>query len=264
MYHFNCTWFDPGRTIAKTPPVSCQRWFWFIGYNGPVLSTAVGEFLLLARVNALYGFNRKVMVVTSLLYLLETSLSFATVAIQVSSISVLPRTSATPVPGCLATSPPRIKLSLIAWIVALVLTLVLFSMSLFKFYDSMAFFEEHSRSKFKTIFRASRIMPTLSLFIRDNSFFFFCAFNLHLLNLIFIVVLADRPLQQIGTAWIMAGYAVMSSRLMLNIRHMPRSSGIANESFEMNLRSGLSATMPRFHYAANTETTAYSGDGRAY
>ncbi|PBK92954.1 hypothetical protein ARMGADRAFT_929995 [Armillaria gallica] len=99
------------------------RWFWFIGYNGPVLSTAIGECLLLIRVNALYGYNRRdggmldsfVLSLSVLMNMLK--LAFTTVAIEISSITVLPRTSVTPVPGCIATSPPRIKLTLAAWFV---------------------------------------------------------------------------------------------------------------------------------------------------
>ncbi|KAK0228909.1 hypothetical protein IW262DRAFT_649575 [Armillaria fumosa] len=104
-------------TLSINLAGNCQRWFWFIGYNGPVLSTAIGECLFLIRVNALYGYNRRIMILTSSLYLAETVLGFTTVAVEISSIMDLPRTSATPVPGCLTTSPPRIKLTLAAWFV---------------------------------------------------------------------------------------------------------------------------------------------------
>ncbi|KAK0228910.1 hypothetical protein IW262DRAFT_1353746 [Armillaria fumosa] len=53
-------------------------------------------------------------------------------------------------------------------------------------------------------------------------------------NLIFIVGLADRPIQQMGTAWLMAGYAVMASRLMLNMRTISRLVNVG-ESFELDL-----------------------------
>ncbi|KAK0497031.1 hypothetical protein EDD18DRAFT_184560 [Armillaria luteobubalina] len=222
-------------TLSINLTGNCQRWFWFIGYNGPVLSTAIGECLLLIRVNALYGYNRRVIILTSSLYLAETVLGFTTVAVEISSITVLPRTAATPVPGCLATSPPRIKLTLAAWIMALVVASVFFVLSLFKFFAYMPSVQMGKPTSFKDILQARKIMPTLSLFIRDNSFFFFFAFSLQLINLVFIVGLAERPIQQMGTAWLMAGYAVMASRLMLNIRTISDLVDVG-ESFELDSR----------------------------
>ncbi|KAK0239748.1 hypothetical protein EDD85DRAFT_1021137 [Armillaria nabsnona] len=236
----------------------CQRWFWFIGYNGPVLSTAIGECLLLIRVNALYGYNRRVMILTSSLYLAETVLAFTTVAVEISSITVLPRTSATPVPGCLATSPPRIKLTLAAWIMALIVTSVFFVLSLFKFFASILSMRLGKPTAFKDILQAIKIMPTLSLFIRDNSFFFFFAFSLQLINLVFIVGLADRPIQQMGTAWLMAGYAVMVSRLMLNMRTMPHFVNV-DESYELDSRFQSRSAM-RFDIGNTQETDSSNQD----
>ncbi|KAK0484039.1 hypothetical protein IW261DRAFT_1466381 [Armillaria novae-zelandiae] len=222
--------------VNSSKTVSFQRWFWFIGYNGPVLSTALGECLLLLRVNALYGYNLRDLFVLSLSVLMNMlKLAFTTVAIEISSITVLPRTSATPVPGCIATSPPRIKLTLAAWSpvnpVLIVKSAVFFILSLFKFFASIPSMQLGKPTAFKDILQVRKIMPTLSLFIRDNSFFFF----LCLINLIFIVGLADRPIQQMGTAWLMAGYAVMASRLMLNMRTIPGFVDVG-ESFELDSR----------------------------
>ncbi|KAG5717211.1 hypothetical protein E4T56_gene17192 [Termitomyces sp. T112] len=237
-------------------------WFWFIGYNGPVLSTAVGDYLLLRRIIALYGYRRRVTITLSALYLFETLLAFATVAVEVSSITPLPRMSTTPVPGCLATLPTRIKFSLAAWISALVLTSIFFVLSLAKFFKTILESTETGTKKtLKDILRTRRIMPTILLFTRDNSFYFFFAFTLQLLNLIFIVVLAKRPIQQMGTAWLMAGYAVMASRLMLNTQSLS-CVVVVDGSFELSSFSQATYSYPRFA-SRNTQRTIFSHSEQA-
>ncbi|KAK0463764.1 uncharacterized protein EV420DRAFT_1638684 [Desarmillaria tabescens] len=136
---------------------------------------------------------------------------------------------------------------------ALVLSSVYFFLSLYKFFASVPSMQPGRPTAFKDILQAGKIMPTLSLFIRDNSFCFFFAFSLHLISMVFIVGLADRALQDMGTAWLMAGYAVVASRLMLNMRTLPVDVG---GSFELNSRFQSRSAM-RFA-DANTQGTGYS------
>ncbi|TFK66772.1 hypothetical protein BDN72DRAFT_859626 [Pluteus cervinus] len=250
---------EPCAALRLTSELSCKDWFWYIGYNGPLLSTALGEALLLLRVNALYGWNTKVEIATAAVI----------VAVQVSASTVLPRPPNFPIPGCVAVSPPGIRLSLVAWVVVLVVSCCFFLFTFWKFitYINQVYDDEIS---FKNLHQFQRLAPTvhlafgkcmlyadraprLTIFVDSRpasephihritfasrhttdanrvnplTFWYLCHAN------------ADRELSR----WVMALYAILSTRVMHNLRDTgDRVAGL--RGFEMSNLTAIAFDTP--------------------
>ncbi|KAI0654129.1 hypothetical protein C8Q70DRAFT_1058691 [Cubamyces menziesii] len=94
---------------------SCQRWLWYNGFNGALLSAVVGEAIFLMRLYASYNRTKTILCTITFLFLVEFITGITTAAFVVSSLSVTPRPPDFPLPGCLFTPPKHINLSIMVW-----------------------------------------------------------------------------------------------------------------------------------------------------
>ncbi|KAF9018042.1 hypothetical protein BDZ89DRAFT_1165412 [Hymenopellis radicata] len=241
---------------------------------GPLLSGAIGDALFLMRLNALYGNRRSVKVFMWSLYTVQFLSGGAIDAFLVATTTVIERQPHLPIPGCLAVvqSPlKRIKLSLCTWIIHLVLVSLFSSMSLFKFFGMISDLNHNqNRSMSTSVFEARKSMPIFFLFIRDNVFYCLVIFSKFtpaysdldaadqcdppaalLINLVFVVHLITRVIGQVGTAWFISTYAVVSSRLVLNLG-VTTTGVTTTQEFELSRFSDTGAMEFRSPAATST------------
>ncbi|OBZ79101.1 hypothetical protein A0H81_00286 [Grifola frondosa] len=154
------------------------------------------------------------------LYLGPIINGIVTACLELSSIRhATPRIPHYPIPGCLFTPPAHTRNTLISWIVNMSVACVYLSLMLYKFGRNIILTRNTASDGTSiTFFELRHISPLIYLFIRDGAFYFFIVFVANVINLVFSFVLANRAIENMGTAWFMAVYGVMSPRLCLNLR----------------------------------------------
>ncbi|KAI8972452.1 hypothetical protein BD414DRAFT_500383, partial [Trametes punicea] len=196
----------------------CQRWLWYNGFNGTLLSAVIGEAIFLLRLYASYNRTKTILATIIFLFLSEFVAGITTAALVVSSLSVTPRPPNYPLPGCLFTAPKHVNLSTMVWAVAMSVTCVYFLLILYKFARNLSLRKPGESSSAVPVWELQQISPLVYSFIRDSAFYFFLVFLGNLLNLLFEIVFAGRALIPMGTVWLMVIYAISASRLCLNTR----------------------------------------------
>ncbi|OBZ71674.1 hypothetical protein A0H81_08876 [Grifola frondosa] len=193
-------------------------------YSVPLICGAVfvcavlGEALLLLRLYAAYERSRKAFAFILLLFIGESTISLVGLTLQVKGVRITPRLPNFPIPGCVGTADPGGQISVKSWITVMCVACVNFLMILYKFFRGISFKDiptSASDTKFKDFLRLS---PLMALFVRDAAFYFFVIFAANLLNLLCAIYFANRGLEQVGSVWLTAVSAVVSSRICLNLR----------------------------------------------
>ncbi|KAI0330001.1 hypothetical protein GY45DRAFT_1371106 [Cubamyces sp. BRFM 1775] len=204
---------------------SCQRWLWYNGFNGALLSAVVGEAIFLMRLYASYNRTKTILCTIVFLFSVEFVTGITTASFVVSSLSVTPRPPDFPLPGCLFTAPKHVNLSKMVWAVAMSVTCVYFLLILYKFARNLSL-RKTGTSSSVPVWELQRISPVVFAFLRDSAFYFFLVFLGNLLNLVFEFIFAGRALIPMGTVWLMVIYGLSASRLSLNTRDsVSRSRG---------------------------------------
>ncbi|KAL0958261.1 hypothetical protein HGRIS_000414 [Hohenbuehelia grisea] len=172
------------------------------------------------------------MAFTALVWLASAVTSIAVAVLETSQAVVIPRFPGLPIPGCLATVPPNAHLSLIPTIVASVSTLIYFLLTFYKFLQVV---RTHGLSKYQNLKGFKKLAPTIHLFFRDSALYLMLALVINALNMVFFIALRHRALEQMSNAWLMAAYAIISSRMVLNLS----DANYGNQSFQQTEASAL-------------------------
>jgi len=204
-------------TSVQIPFSICRHWFWFITYSGSVASTTLGEFMFLLRIYAAYGRSKKMLLFLLSFWLAMVITACTVTALEVSSVTVSPRPPGYPLPGCVISMPEHIRITLISWILSLSISATFFALILRHFLQSMVMRNVLKASGPRGVWKFRRIAPVVFLFIRDGTFYFLMVTTVIFINFLFVVFLGDEPASEAGIAWVMATYAIASSRLYLNL-----------------------------------------------
>ncbi|OCH92795.1 hypothetical protein OBBRIDRAFT_886031 [Obba rivulosa] len=195
----------------------CQRWPWVFGYS-PSITAFIGGFMFLIRIYAAYGRSIKMLAFLLFIFCSENIITCVIVGLEVKGVVVSPRTPGYPLPGCVTSLPPHINRTLVSWIINLVVSTIFFVLIMAQFLLGGEMKAILRGAGTRSIWEFRKLAPIIFLFLRDGTLYFLMVATAGALNLVFIVVLAGRPIQEVGLSWLMATYAIASSRLYLNLR----------------------------------------------
>jgi len=190
----------------------CSSWSWFIGFSGAVFFTTTVNFIFLLRLRALYHRNRKALIFLTILYVAEFFTEVTVTVITIKNVHMKPIPAGLPLTGCYSSNPSR--LTLVSWIPCLAVACIFFAFTLYQFI--LALQDEENKLAFASFRHREHVRPVVSLFVRDGAIFFALIFAVMLINTVFNVI--GGVLGAAGIPWLMAGYSIAGSRLVLNIR----------------------------------------------
>jgi len=194
---------------------------WYIGLT-EVLSILAGELLILLRINAVYGWSRKIVVFTLFLFCAESVIGLVTTILSLrggenglmGSKNIL---SCTPDQE----NVPDVNIAM--WCTSMAVACIYLGLVINKAIGAIAVVEavdERKGTAFHAVFSSSRTIPTLHLCLRDAALYFILIFGVLLLNLVLIV--SRNRYAQLGTAWLLATYSVASTHIFLNLKDITR------------------------------------------
>ncbi|OBZ66913.1 hypothetical protein A0H81_13253 [Grifola frondosa] len=206
---------------------SCMHWPWFTGLSEIVTAAIFGEALFLLRIYASYGRSKRILFVILFLYLAQMINGVVTACLEVISLDIIPHPPHFPIPGCLLSQPKGTShATLAAWILNMSVACIYLVLILYKFGRDISFTRNAATPESNITFMEFRYMsPLIYMFLRDGIAYFFLVFASNMVNLVFSFVLDGRAIQTMGFSWLMAVYAVGSSRLCLNLRGLAISDG---------------------------------------
>ncbi|KAJ6514603.1 hypothetical protein DFH09DRAFT_1332962 [Mycena vulgaris] len=184
---------------------------WYLGLT-EVLSILTGELLILIRINAVYGWSRKIVVLTLFLFFSETVIGLVTTILSIlgGSRALVDST------GILTCAPnqanvPDVNISSIY--IGLIVQKVTDVVQVIDMPDGQPRVRKMS---VLAAFKAAEMTPTLHLCLRDAAVYFVVIFGVLLLNL--VLILQHNRYAQVGTPWLLATYSVASTRIFLNLK----------------------------------------------
>ncbi|KAJ6514617.1 hypothetical protein DFH09DRAFT_1373976 [Mycena vulgaris] len=217
---------------------------WYLGLT-EVLSILAGELMILIRINAVYGWSRKIVFVTLFLFASEVVIGLVTTIISIlgGSRALLGST------GILTCIPPQANVpdvNISRRCTSMAVACIYIGLIIQKATDVVPVIDMpdgQPRSRKVSIlaaFKAAEMTPTLHLCLRDAAVYFVAIFGVLLLNL--VLILQHNRYAQVGTPWLLATYSVASTRIFLNLKDV---------SLARNLYSG--ATWSEFQRSSAVE-----------
>ncbi|KAJ6498107.1 hypothetical protein C8R47DRAFT_1112840 [Mycena vitilis] len=197
-----------------------------------ILCVLVGEALILLRINALYGWERKWIVVTVFSFMCEAIVGIVTTIVTLSggarglsgSTGILDCSSA-------ATNVPDVNLG---GCTSLGVVCIYFAMILRKTHVLAA---ENAKSMWQ-ILNAADLLPTIHVCLKDACAYFLIVLAAALLmNLILIT--AHLGYAQIGTPWLISTYTVASTRIFLNLKDLNHASDAGDATWSEFQRASV-------------------------
>ncbi|EMD37103.1 hypothetical protein CERSUDRAFT_84142 [Gelatoporia subvermispora B] len=241
-------------TNTNAPLSVCESWPWIFGYS-PTIAASLGGFMFLIRVYAAYGRRLQMLVFLLFLFCSENITTCIIVGLEVKSVVISPRTPEYPLPGCVTSLPRHINLTLVSWIINLIVSAIFFLLIMAQFLLSPDMRTILGSAGARGIWEFKKLAPIIFLFMRDGTLYFLMVATAGAVNLVFIVVLAGRPIQEVGLSWLMATYAIASSRLYLNLRGsltQPLYSTFRTGDIELDISSRGVVFAPMNRSAADT------------
>ncbi|KAF9467037.1 hypothetical protein BDZ94DRAFT_99052 [Collybia nuda] len=216
LFHLGLTGIVETRTNIGAKV--CRAYIWGISIAGAIVFSTLVNFVLLLRVHAIYGQSRRVLCFLVIVIMAEFATEFyitfkvilGTTFAQIAAIESL-------FPGCIVQSS-ELHLTLVCWIPALLISVLFFTMTIWKFYIS---FRDEQKL---TLQWGQALSPMLTAFIRDGTVFFL---------LIAVVLLACTvttatlrgPLLSFFVPWLLGVYSFAGSRLILGLREAALKEG---------------------------------------
>ncbi|KAF9467035.1 hypothetical protein BDZ94DRAFT_1332819 [Collybia nuda] len=185
----------------------CLAYIWLTSFFGAIVFTTLVNSVLLLRIHALYGRSRRG---ASKKLIPATFRSTHVYWIFISGIH-----AGLPFPGCIGQTS-EIHLTLVSWVPSLLISVIFFAMTVWKFYMSV-----RGGGKFFWK-RDQKFSPLLIAFVRDGAILFL---SLGLLLSILFMVTVYGPLQAAYIPWLLGTYSFSGSRLILNLRESAHKLG---------------------------------------
>ncbi|KAF7300068.1 hypothetical protein MKEN_01329900 [Mycena kentingensis (nom. inval.)] len=232
--------------IDRNPASSSRASRWYLGLT-EVLSIMAGEFLILLRINAVYGWSRAIVLTTLFLFISESIIGLVTTIVSIIGGR----------PGLFRSSNiltcvfgqnniPDVNFSM--WCTSLIVVFLYIALIAYKSKDLIhatpspgedldrASTRRRVRFRVLAVFNSTKMTPTLHVCLRDAAIYFVVISGVLVLNL--VLILARNPYAQQGTAWLLATYSVASTRIFLNLKDLTEPGGRYNETtwsqFEKN------------------------------
>jgi len=205
---------------------------WYLGLT-EVLSILAGELLILLRINAVYGWSRKIVVFTLFLFCAESVIGLATTILSVRG----GKNGLVGSKNILSCAPDQANVpdvNIAMWCTSMAVACIYLGLVINKAIGAVAVIEAADGRKrtckmaFLAVFSSSRTTPTLHLCLRDAALYFILIFGVMLLNLVLIV--SQNRYAQLGTAWLLATYSVASTRIFLNLKDITLKTQEYNEA----------------------------------
>ncbi|KAJ7779846.1 hypothetical protein B0H16DRAFT_1448280 [Mycena metata] len=185
---------------------------WYLGLT-EVLSIMSGQFMILIRINAVYGWSRRA----------ESVIGFTTTIISIRG-GAKGLFNSTEILTCSAGQGyiPDVNVSM--WCTSMVVVGIYFILVVHKAKDIAHVIDgAESQLTMKKVghllaFQTTNMTPTLRVCLRDAAIYFGVVFGVLLINLV-LVLLRNRN-AYMGTAWLLATYSVASTRISLNLKDL--------------------------------------------
>ncbi|KAL1728156.1 hypothetical protein EV714DRAFT_253030 [Schizophyllum commune] len=216
------------------------RWYMAITQ---ILSITVGEALVLLRINALYGWSRRLMSFTVALFVAHAN---AQVGIVTTCITLTGGSEAllgsSGVLDCTADAKNMSDVNIAMWCTSMIVVCVYFALVVLK---TSSYLREimitRGRCPLLALARNPQAAPALYTCVRDASMYFLLAFTCVLMNL--LLNLLHSPYVQVGSPWLVATYGVTSSKIFLNLKEVGLQTRMP---LSMSDNFGGTQSMPRF------------------
>ncbi|KIJ56386.1 hypothetical protein M422DRAFT_239607 [Sphaerobolus stellatus SS14] len=195
---------------------SCSAFNIFVAW-GTVALVPIVDILIVMRIYAVYGQNRKVAICLGIMWLAEfvSLLVFIGVAFR-GDYDLMPNPLPGVFPGCFSTKHPSLQMILRSGAIAMGFQAIYLALTLYKFFRRIRSF-------------GWRLTPLLKVFFRDGAGYCLIIFVLYVFYVILFAAGSEK-LQGMGEVWIVSTVAVTAGRLVLNIRDVAKSP--PEESFE--------------------------------
>ncbi|KAJ7358410.1 hypothetical protein DFH08DRAFT_1075495 [Mycena albidolilacea] len=233
---------------------------WYLGLT-EVFSILTGELLILIRINALYGWSRKIVVLTLFLFCAETVIGLVTTIQSVRGgwKGLMGST------GILNCAPGQANIPDVN--VARIYLGLIVRKAITSTRDIEVAYGRKGLPKFGFLaaFKSSPMTPTLYLCLRDAALYFVLVFGVLLVNLV-LIIMHDRY-AQLGTPWLLGTYSVASTRIFLNLKDLTQhhnemtwSEFQLNSAIEFQTRSELGASHEMARTVRNMRSDRVSDD----
>ncbi|KAJ7090481.1 hypothetical protein C8R44DRAFT_818001 [Mycena epipterygia] len=197
---------------------------WYLGLT-EVLSIMAGEFMILIRINAVYGWSRHVVLLTLFLFFAESVIGLTTTILSIRG-GAKGLFDSTEILSCNARQGyiPDVNVSM--WCTSMVVVGIYLILVAHKVkdiaHDDVIDGAEGQLTMKKVghlfTFQTTNMTPTLHVCLRDAAIYFGVIFCVLLVNLVLVLV-RDRY-AYIGTPWLLATYSVASTRIFLNLKEL--------------------------------------------
>jgi len=227
--------------------------------------------MILIRINAVYGWSRKIVVLTIILFSAETIVGLVTTILSLlgGSSGLMDSTN------ILTCQPNEVNLpdvNVAMWCTSMLIACIYLGLVLQKASEIIQVVDcadgqpsTRSIRFIDAVFRSSQVTPTLHLCLRDAGLYFVVIFGALLCNLILVV--QHNRYAQLGTPWLLATYSVASTRIFLNLKDMSleRQLYIDTSWTEIQKNSELEFQVQSALRASNEVQSAWrtSADGPA-
>ncbi|KAJ7082308.1 hypothetical protein C8R44DRAFT_862625 [Mycena epipterygia] len=212
--------YRPSKRSSMTDDPSSLASRWYLGLT-EVFSILVGEFLILIRINAVYGWSRKIVVLTLFLFCAEAVIGLVTTifSIRGGSKGLL---GSTGILTCMPNQANVPDVNISRRCTSMTVACIYIGLIIQKATDVIQVIDaadgQPKKMSFLAAFRAAKMTPTLYLCLRDAVLYFVVIFGVLLLNL--VLILQHNRYAQLGTPWLLATYSVASTRIFLNLKDM--------------------------------------------
>ncbi|KAL1714482.1 hypothetical protein EV715DRAFT_257373 [Schizophyllum commune] len=201
-----------------------------------ILSITVGEALVLLRINALYGWSRRLMSFTVALFV---GIVTTCITLTGGSEALL---GSSGVLDCTADAKNMSDVNIAMWCTSMIVVCVYFALVVLK---TSSYLREimitRGRYPLLALARNPQAAPALYTCVRDASMYFLLAFTCVLSNL--LLNLLHSPYVQVGSPWLVATYGVTSSKIFLNLKEVGLQTRMP---LSMSDNFGGTQSMPRF------------------
>lgn len=194
---------------------ACVFYFWWLSLGGAITFTTVVNCILMMRVYALFDRRMKVLYFLLVLFVAEFAAEMyisVRTAIQ-DTRGITPPPLGLPFPGCVISTGPTGAVSLAAWIPCLIVAVVFFVLTAYKFYDLSVVPAGYS---WKSVYTPA-LSPLLLAFVRDGTMFFLAIAVVLTMSIILVLTLTES-MKGIFIPWLLGTYSFAGSRLILKLR----------------------------------------------
>uniref|UniRef100_D8Q4Z3 DUF6533 domain-containing protein n=1 Tax=Schizophyllum commune (strain H4-8 / FGSC 9210) TaxID=578458 RepID=D8Q4Z3_SCHCM len=224
--------------LSRTQRNISYRWYMAITQ---ILSITVGEALVLLRINALYGWSRRLMSFTVALFVAEAVVGIVTTCITLTGGSEA-LLGSSEVLNCTADAKNMSDVNIAMWCTSMIVVCVYFVLVVLK---TSSYLREimitRGRYPLLALARNPQAAPALYTCVRDASMYFLLAFTCVLMNL--LLNLLHSPYVQVGSPWLVATYGVTSSKIFLNLKEVGLQTRMP---LSMSDNFAGTQSMPRF------------------